>query len=196
MKIMQADDVAVIRAANLVREGGVLVFPTETVYGLGVLWGRIPAIELMREIKGRDGSKPFQLLIPSVAHAGLYAEISPQAQAIMERFFPGPLTLVLPDGRGGTSGLRMPDHPWLKVLLTRLDTAIVASSANRSGQPPAVTAEEAAAALGEDVPLVIDGGPAAVGKASTVASLLEGELKVLREGAISLAQLQETIARA
>lgn len=196
MRMVQADEGGAIRAANVLREGGVLVFPTETVYGIGVLWGRIPAIELMRQIKGREENKPFQLLIPSAAHAGLYAEVSEQAQAIMDRWFPGPLTLVLPDGRGGTAGLRMPAHPWLQMLLARLDSAIVASSANRSGQSPAVTAQEAAAALGEDVPLIIDGGPAQTGRASTVASLLDGELKILREGAVTQDQLLDAMAGA
>lgn len=193
MKIIPADGLAVQKAADLLREGGVVVFPTETVYGLGALWGKIPASEQLRRIKGRDADKPFQLLIPSTEHAGIFAEVSEPARAIMERFFPGPLTLVLPDGRGGTVGLRMPDHPWLLALLKKLDTAIVATSANRSGEPPAINAQEAAAALGSDVPLMIDGGASAQGAASTVASLQGGEVHILRVGAISAETLQQVV---
>ena len=101
MNRVAADADGIARAAQILRHGGLVAFPTETVYGLAALWGNIPGVNQLRAIKGRDANKPFQLLIPSPAHAGLYAEVSPAAQKLLERFFPGPLTLVLPDGRGG-----------------------------------------------------------------------------------------------
>lgn len=192
-RIVTADEATLPAAAAELRAGGVLAFPTETVYGIGTLRGNAAGMEQMRRIKGRDAEKPFQILIPAPEYAEKCAEVSPLARRLIERFFPGPLTLVLPDGTGGTAGIRMPQNDWLLRLMKLLDCALVATSANRSGEPPATTASMAETALGEDLALIIDGGPSKVGAASTVAQLCGDKIKILRAGVIRAEDLQAAI---
>jgi len=181
-----ADAEAAIReGVAVLAADGVLAFPTETVYGLGVCWGSVEALHRLRAIKGREEAKPFQVLIADPADAvALGASVSPRAARLMERFWPGPLTLVLPAGDGETRGLRVPASRFLRELIRRAGTALVATSANRAGEPPAQTAEEVLAMPAGMADLVLDGGPARLGVASTVARVLNDRVEVLRVGAI------------
>ena len=166
-------------AVAALREGGVIAFPTDTVYGLAVLPGGESKVY---ELKGRPEERPLILMVAEPAAAEAFVEVDRRARTFMERWWPGPLTLVLPAGER-TLGVRIPDHP-LALELLRSAGPLMTTSANRHGEPPALTAEEAARLPG--LAGVLDGGRVPGGEPSTVISLVPGrELIVVREGAIS-----------
>jgi L-threonylcarbamoyladenylate synthase len=166
-------------AVAALRAGGVIAFPTDTVYGLAVLPGGESKVH---RLKGRPEELPLILMVAEPAAAEGFVEVDRRARTFMERWWPGPLTLVLPAGEG-TLGVRIPDHP-LALELLQAAGPLLTTSANRHGEPPALTAEEAARLPG--LAGVLDGGPVPGGEPSTVISLLPGkELTVIREGAIS-----------
>ncbi len=173
-------DVAAAAAAIL--EGGVVAIPTDTVYGLAVAPG---AEARIYEIKGRPAELPLILLVAGAEQVIGIVEVDQRARGFMERWWPGPLTLVLPAG-DRTLGVRVPDHP-LALDLLRATGPLLTSSANRHGQPPALTAEEAARLPG--LAGVVDGGRAPGGVPSTVLDLTGAEPRVVREGAIPAARL-------
>ncbi len=160
--------------------GGIVLFPTETVYGLGVD-SRLPsAMERLYNLKQRPKEKPFQWLI---ADADVARRQSPSwddaAERLARAFWPGPLTLVV-DG----IGWRVPRHDWLLGWLRELGRPLVATSANLAGAPPARSCAAALEALGGRVSLALDGGEIPEGEVSTVARIEEGRLHILREGAL------------
>ena len=176
------------QAAAVLRSGGLVAFPTETVYGLGA-YGADASARLARA-KGRDEGKPFQVLVADAKAAQAAGVFNRTACALAERFWPGPLTLVVPRldalaGEADTIGLRVPDHAIALGLIERLGGALVATSANRPGALAARTAEAVLAALGQRVELILDGGPVAAGRPSTVVALSGDGLTILREGAIA-----------
>lgn len=172
------------RAAEVLREGKVVAFPTDTVYGLAA--ATEAAVRRIYELKGRDAGKPLVLMAAgSQALEGL-VQIGPIAMRYMRRFWPGPLTLVLRSAEG-TTGVRVPDHP-LALELLRASGPLWTTSANRSGRAEALTADEVAAELPE-VDAVLDGGRAPGGTPSTVLDLSGPRPAVLREGAIPLSEL-------
>jgi L-threonylcarbamoyladenylate synthase len=177
----------------VLRAGGVLAFPTETVYGLGVLEGEPEREARLRELKGREETKPFQRLIADAVDAARYVPaLPPPARRLAERFWPGPLTLVLPAGEG-TVGLRCPGLPFVRELAREAGGAIVATSANPAGAPPACDAEAVRRAFGSRLDLLLDGGTVTLGTASTVVEVRGSELRIHRAGAIpSEAILEET----
>jgi len=172
-------------AAEALRGGGVVAFPTETVYGLAVHPGKPAARARLRRVKGRDSRKPFQLLLASRRAAMARCPSMPAAARRLARAcWPGPLTLVVRARNGRWVGLRVPDHPVARSLARRCGGALVATSANLSGEPPARTAREALDALGDRVDFVLDGGKTDLGAASSVVRVSEDGWQVLREGAI------------
>jgi release factor glutamine methyltransferase len=191
---------ALERAAVELRAGRVVAIPTETVYGLAVL-PREAALARLIEIKGRSTDKGIALLVDSIAQVHRLARMTPVAERLAERFWPGPLTLVLPQrpdnplpallsGGRPTIGVRLPDHEVPRAL-ARLLGPIAVSSANISGQPDATTAERVRATLGDVVAFVIDDGPVRGGVPSTVVTCLDdGPPQVLREGAISSMEIR------
>jgi L-threonylcarbamoyladenylate synthase len=167
------------QAVAALRAGGVVGFPTDTVYGLAVLPG---GERKVHALKGRPTDLPLILMVAEPSQAEAYVAVDRRARWYMERWWPGPLTLVLPAGEG-TLGVRVPDHP-LALELLRAAGPLLTTSANRHGEPPAMTAEEASRLPG--LAGVLDGGRAPGGEPSTVIALLPGkELTVIREGAIS-----------
>ena len=172
----------VAEAAAALAEGGVVAFPTDTVYGLGVAPGGEARIY---EIKGRPAELPLILMVIDAEQARGIVEIDDRAWGFVERWWPGPLTLVLPAG-DGTLGVRVPDHP-LALELLRAAGPLLTSSANRHGEPAALTAEEAARLPG--LAGVVDGGRAPGGVPSTVLDLTGPRPRVVREGAIPAARL-------
>lgn len=166
-------------AAAALAAGGVVAFPTDTVYGLAVKPG---GEGTLYEVKGRPPELPLILMVATPEQAEAFVDVDRRARWYMERWWPGPLTLVLP-AEQGSLGVRIPDHP-VALALLRAAGPLMTSSANRHGHPPATTATEAAALPG--LAGVVDGGPAGGGEPSTVISLQPGrELVVIREGAIS-----------
>lgn len=193
---------AVEWAVERLLEGGVIVFPTDTVYGLAASLRHPDQLDRIFRIKGRDEGKPLPVLVASSDAAASLTEGLTEEQAMfLDRYWPGPLTVVvraaagLPSharGADGTAGLRAPNHPLALEIIARAGGAIACTSANRTGKPAAVTAGEAAAALGSAVDLILDGGEAPGRLASTVVGFEGDELRIFREGPIALEHLQAT----
>jgi L-threonylcarbamoyladenylate synthase len=174
------------RAAQLLRSGAVISFPTDTVYGLGAAADDEVARKRIYHIKGRPVGLPLILMVAAESQLEGFVHVDSRAQAMMRRWWPGPLTLILHAKGGGTLGVRIPKH---KVALGLLRTSgpLMTTSANLHGKDPAMSAEEAAALPG--VMAVLDGGTAPGGTASTVLDLTGPEPHVLREGAIPAPEL-------
>jgi L-threonylcarbamoyladenylate synthase len=188
------DPKAVEFAAGLLRAGAVIVIPTDTVYGLACDPGNERAIGRIYEIKGRPRDLPLILLIACREDLRRFCAAVPEsAERAARAFWPGPLTIVLPRAQvvslalaaaGETIGLRLPDHAVPRELIRLAGFPLASTSANRSRLPAARTAEEALAAVGEGVDLVLDAGPAPLGVESTVADFSVSPPRVLREGAV------------
>jgi len=185
---------AVVAAAAALRRGEVVAVPTETVYGLAALPGH--AAKLVAA-KGRDEGKPFAWAFADRAAAASLVDLSARGpRKLAERFWPGPLTLVARRRDGdGTLGVRVPGHPFCTALLRELGTPLLLTSANRSGAPDAVDAAGVAAALDGAIALIVDGGRAALGQASTVVSFAAERPLIQREGLIDRSMVLRTAAR-
>lgn len=184
---------AIAEAARILRAGGLVVFPTETVYGLGADAASPAAIERLNRVKGRPPEKPYSLHVGSRAQAeALIPSLPPQAARLMDAFWPGPLTIVVP-GPHGSIGLRLPNHPVALAFLRACGVPVAAPSANRSGSSPPTDPREAIAALGNDVDCVLDSGPTPMGRESTVVDVREGKVEIRREGAVSAAAVQAAL---
>ncbi|KAA5832758.1 L-threonylcarbamoyladenylate synthase [Saccharopolyspora hirsuta] len=189
-------------AANIVRAGGLCVLPTDTVYGIGADAFDANAVRALLAAKGRGPDMPVPVLVGSWSTVdGLVMSVPQQARALIEAFWPGGLSLVLPQAPSlnwdlgntrGTVNLRMPLHPVALDLLREVGPMAV-SSANRTGQPPASNVTEARDQLGDSVQVYLDGGPSGEPVASTIVDLTQGAPRVLREGAVSLAELSEVL---
>ena len=182
---------ALAAAAAVLRRGGVVAFPTETVYGLGVNYGKCAARRRLTRVKRRPAGQPFQLLASSRRRAAMiHGPLPPEAASLARAFWPGPLTLVVKDRRGRWVGLRVPDHPTARDLARRAGGLLVATSANISGERPALTAEAVLKAFGNDVDFVLDGGRVGLGVSSTVVRVCVDGWEVLREGAIATREIE------
>ncbi len=191
------------RAAAILRAGGLVAFPTETVYGLGADAGSEKAVARLYAVKGRPADHPVIIHFASPDQAFTWArEIPPAARELGQRFWPGPLTLILKrsalakdfvTGGQDTVGLRVPSHPLAQELLRAFSGAIAAPSANRFGRVSPTTAAHVREDLGEDVALVLEGGPSEVGIESTIVDLSAGAAVLLRPGAISRGQIEAIV---
>ena len=192
-----APDVAALsHAAAVLRAGGLVAFPTETFYGLGAAAGDPAALRRVCTVKGRSAAKPLLVLVDSIAMAeSLAADVTPRARELMNRHWPGALTLVLrarPDlppaltAGTGTIGVRMSPHPIARGLVRALGTPVTAPSANHEGGPPPTSTAQVLKAFDGTIDLVIDGGPTAGGPASTVVDVTAYAERVLRVGAVAL----------
>ena len=186
-------------AAAALSGGGVLVVPTETVYGIMTRWGSYSGRERIYALKHRPQNKLLQMLAPSV-EAAVRAGVKPSADLdrLAERFWPGPLTVVVEGSTPGeTIGLRIPDHPLLLKMLETAGCVAAATSANLSGTPPAVNVEDALAGLDGEPDFAVDGGVITVtgGKASTVVSIVGGKdaLKIIREGVVTADDIRKVL---
>ncbi|MFZ4517026.1 MAG: L-threonylcarbamoyladenylate synthase [Microthrixaceae bacterium] len=190
-------------ASGVLRAGGLVAFPTETVYGLGALISDRPALARIFRVKGRPATDPLIVHAADAADAAGVAGAWPStAAALAERFWPGPLTLVLPRGPGvpdevtaggPTVGVRVPAHPVARALVAAAGTPVAAPSANRFGRISPTTAAHVVAELGDGVDLVLDAGPAPLGIESTVLDLTLAVPTVLRPGAVTVEDLAEAI---
>ena len=189
----------ITEAATLIRGGGLVAFPTETVYGLGANALDESAIERIYRVKGREHDKPLALLVADRDTAGkLGARIPDFAFRLMEEYWPGPLTLIFEasaivpssvKGPGGTIGVRMPDHPVALELIRSSDLPLAATSANPSGEISPTTADEVGKTLGARIDLIIDGGGTAVKIPSTVIDVTGDRPVIVREGNLSREQV-------
>ena len=191
---------AIVRAAALLRAGRLVAFPTETVYGLGGDATNELAVADIFAVKGRPRFNPLIVHVPDLAEAETYAVLNAAAGRAAARFWPGPLTLVLPRRHGSglallvsagldTVAIRAPSHPAAQALLREAGRPIAAPSANRSGRVSPTEAAHVADELGDDVALILDDGPTPLGLESTVLDLSGEAPALLRPGAVTLEQL-------
>jgi L-threonylcarbamoyladenylate synthase len=191
------------RAAEILKRGGLVAFPTETVYGLGADASSKEAVARLYAAKRRPADHPVIVHFASTRAAFEWAREIPQAaRTLAERFWPGPLTMILKraaragdfvTGGQDTVGLRVPRHPVAQQLLQAFGGGIAAPSANRFGQVSPTTAAHVREDLGKDVDLVLDGGPSEVGIESTIVDLSGAQPVLLRPGQISAAALEEAL---
>ncbi|MEZ5681046.1 MAG: L-threonylcarbamoyladenylate synthase [Erythrobacter sp.] len=193
-----ADAEGIARAAQILRDGGLVAVPTETVYGLAARADSDAAVSRIYEAKGRPSFNPLIVHVHSIAQAERLAEVDDIARELMETHWPGPLTLVLPRRKEaaltaavtaglGTVALRMPDHPTMRSLLDGLDAPLAAPSANRSGFISPTQAAHVLASLAGRIDAVIDAGPCEAGVESTIVAIRDGGvIETLRPGPINL----------
>lgn len=202
MRILPASVEAWEAARRAIAEGKLAAFPTDTVYGVGCDPYNVDAISRLYEAKSRDRLKAIPLLLSDVAVVSRVAsQVPAAARKLGEEFWPGALTLVLPRigglpeelGGGDTIAVRVPNHAGLQDFLRACGGALAVSSANLSGEPDAVDAQQAAAYLGERVEVIIDGGATRGGAPSTVVDCTKEPPIVLREGAISRAAIEQAL---
>lgn len=200
----QCPDPGVIReAADAIRRGELVVFPTETVYGLAADALDEAAVQRVYDAKGRAETHALPVQIASVDQLSRVTSFVPEAAiALAGKFWPGPLTLVMPKsdsipdavtGGGPKIGVRIPDHPIALALLEELGSPIVATSANMHGRPPATGVGCAMRGFGNMLSVVLDGGKCAIGVPSTVIDVSVVPPKVLRHGAISADEIRKVV---
>jgi L-threonylcarbamoyladenylate synthase len=187
------------RLGRLLREGGVVAYPTETFYGLGALATDAAALARLARAKGRPEEKPLPLVAADVAMVERVALMEGTARRLAERLWPGPVTLVLPARPGlpapitagtGTVGIRVPGSEVARALCRAAGGAIVSTSANPSGGPPPAEAGAIDAALAARLDGLLDAGPTPGGRPSTVVAVRGDVIVLLREGAVPLAEIQ------
>jgi L-threonylcarbamoyladenylate synthase len=188
------------RAARLLKAGGLVAFPTETVYGLGADASNAAAMSRLYAVKGRPGDHPVIVHFATADAAFQWArEVPDAARKLAARFWPGPLTLVLKraahvgdfvTGGQDTVGVRVPVHPIAQEVIASFGGGVAAPSANRFGRVSPTTAQHVHADLGSDVDFVVDGGPCGVGIESTIVDVSRGVPVLLRPGGISHAELE------
>ena len=191
------------RAAAILRRGGLVAFPTETVYGLGADASNAAAMARLYAVKGRPGDHPVIVHFADARAAfGWASEVPDTARRLAAKFWPGPLTLVLKraphvgdfvTGRQDTVGVRVPVHPLALEVIAAFGGGVAAPSANRFGRVSPTTAQHVHEDLGADVDLVVDGGPCGVGIESTIVDVSRGTPVLLRPGGISRAELEAAL---
>jgi len=193
----------VARAVAILKRGGLVAFPTETVYGLGADAASDAAVARIYRVKGRPAGHPVIVHIDAAAKLGDWAlEVSDSARILAARFWPGPLTLILKKaprvagvatGGQDTVGLRVPDHPVALSLLRSFGGGVAAPSANRFGRVSPTTAEHVRQDLGGDVDFILDGGPCSIGVESTIVDFSSGDPVILRPGGLTKERLEEAL---
>ena len=192
------------QAAAALRRGELILLPTETVYGLGADAGDAEAVAAIFEAKGRPRFNPLISHVADAMAAEAIGVFDPQARALAEAFWPGPLTLVTPVrdrdrvcdlARAGLDSvaIRVPGHAGARAVLSSFGGPVVAPSANRSGRPSPTTFADAVEETGFAVTAAVDGGPCAVGLESTVVSVLDGRVSLLRPGAVTRAEIEAVV---
>jgi len=197
--ILRSDPRGIKKAAQMVLQGGIIAFPTETFYGLAADALNEAALKKIFQVKGREEGKPLLLLVADKSWLkGLVQNISPLAERLMNRFWPGPLTLVfnasprlspLLTADTGKIGIRLSPHPVTQALVQAVGRAITGTSANLSGQPGILTAREVFQFLGESLDAVLDGGKTPGGPGSTILDVSDPPPQIIREGMISRNEL-------
>jgi len=190
------------QALTVIRQGGVVALPTETYYGLAVDPFNEAAVSRLFNLKRRPSAKPLLTLIGNLSHLDTLTPEIPAVYLPLLDFWPGPLSLVftahsflspLVTGKTGTVGARISSHPLAQCFVRELDQPVTATSANISGSPAAITADEVRQAFGSHIDFVIDGGMTPGGKGSTLVGLQQGRLALIRQGVISFAEIKEKV---
>ena len=201
MRILKATSDNVSIASEMVRKGGLVIYPTDTVYGLGCDPFNVTAVKRVSKVKG-ERRKPLPILASSIEHVEKIASLSQEAKKIAKEFWPGPLTLVVPKKpvlpdfvtyNLDSVGVRVPKHDVALQLITLSNGLLVGTSANKTGEKPPRTAQEAAQQLEEEVDIILNGGPATLGMPSTVVDLTSKKPRILREGPVSFKEILEAL---
>jgi L-threonylcarbamoyladenylate synthase len=199
--VVRATQTEIEKAVETLREGGLVVFPTETVYGLGANASNPAAVRKIFEVKGRPPDHPVIVHLDHQRYLHRWVSSMPAAaERLAAMFWPGPLTLILPKGEnvndivtGGQNsiGVRIPSHPMAQQLLTAFGGGIAAPSANRYGRLSPTKPEHVRDELGDSVQVILDGGDSPIGLESTIVSCLDNEVRLLRPGFITRTQIQQ-----
>jgi len=185
-------------ASKVVRNGGLVVYPTDTVYGVGCDPFNVEAVKRVFEVKGERKEKPLPILASDIRFIEKIAYLNERARKIGETHWPGPLTLVVPKKPVlpnivtcslASVGVRIPNHAVAVQLIKLCDGLLVGTSANKTGEKPPKTAGEAAKQLGAQVDIVLDGGPAPLGQESSIVDLTSSKPKMLRRGPVKLGEV-------
>ncbi|MDQ0470612.1 L-threonylcarbamoyladenylate synthase [Labrys wisconsinensis] len=201
---LDAAPAAIARAAAILAEGGLVAFPTETVYGLGADATNGRAVAGIYAAKGRPSFNPLIAHVTGLEAARRHGLFSADAQRLARAFWPGPLTLVVPKAPGSivsdiaTAGLdslalRVPSHPVARAILAAVDRPVAAPSANRSGHVSPTAAAHVAADLDGRIDAIVDGGPTDVGVESTILACLDGRVALLRPGGVTRAAIEAVL---
>jgi len=202
LRILKPSQSSISEAIRVIKIGGLIVYPTDTVYGLGCDPFNTLAVKRLIDAKG-GRKKPLPILASNIEHVKIVAEVTEAAEKLARRFWPGPLTIVLKKKPrvpqivtfgSDTVGVRVPNHPVALELLRRCDGLLIGTSANISGKKSTATADDAANQLGDKVDLILDGGRATLGKGSTVINLADRRFRVERAGPISLKEIESILA--
>jgi L-threonylcarbamoyladenylate synthase len=192
----------ITEAASVIRAGGLVVYPTETVYGLGADASSNKAAEKIFELKGRKAEKPIPIAVNSIDMARQIAELTPAAEVLFKKFLPGPLMIIvkvkpnvskLITAGTGKVGIRVPNHPVALKLIDFVGGPITSTSANLSGKPAPLTVKEALEQLGGKVDIALDAGKCKLGVPSTVVDATTRKLKILRKGPISEEKIKKLL---
>jgi L-threonylcarbamoyladenylate synthase len=201
-RIVPATPEAVREAAGIIREGGLVAFPTETVYGLGANALDAAAVRNIFRAKGRPQDNPLILHVAKISDADKYAEVGLAARRLMRAFWPGPLSVVMFSNSAvpmetranlETVAIRMPLHPIALALIEESGFPIAAPSANRSGRPSPTSAAAVADDLGDSVDMILDGGHTAIGVESTVVDATADPAVILRHGGVTKEMLSSVV---
>ncbi len=193
---LNPDEAVIKQAADILKSGGLVIIPTETVYGIVANAMDQRAVERLAAVKQRPKEKPFTLLVAGKEAAEDFAQdISASCYRLMDRFWPGPLTLILKSKDGKKVGLRMPDHPLALKIIAQFGFPLACPSANLAGKPAPVDFSEAMKDLGGLVDLAIDAGRAKLGLESTVVDGTLQPVQAIRIGAISKEEIEQEAAR-
>lgn len=203
--IVMPSEKTIARAAKLIDEGEIVAVPTETVYGLAVDAANEEAVQALYEAKGRPEDKPFVLQFASVPAALAWGSFDGPAARLAERFWPGPLTLIVPKpteaklasrvtSGGTTIGIRIPDNETALALLRAAGRPLAITSANLSGEPGARSVAEIPSPVKARLGLILDGGDCPIGVASTVVDTTGSSLRILRQGTLSASEIEKAVA--
>jgi len=200
LKIDSNPEAVSANARTVLLAGGVIAFPTDTFYGLGVDPFNREAVNRVFELKGREKNKPLILLISSRTQLEtMVKEITPAHAALIQKFWPGPLTLLFKPGSvipenvlAGSAriGIRQPGNTMTRDLISALDHPITAPSANLSGESPPITAKQVQQSFGDRVDLIIDGGACQGGGPSTLVDAVERPVRLVRQGVIAFSDIE------
>ena len=199
--IAASNNTSIYESANILKYGGLIAFPTDTVYGVGALYANTDAVRRLYNVKSRAHNKAIPILIEKLSDVwSLSTKVSQSAQNLAKAFWPGPLSLVVYKSAsvptivapGSTVALRSPDHSWLLELLNQVGPLAV-SSANKSGEPHAISYTEVQASLGNKIDLIVSGKTLRPSLPSTVVDCSVDPPKVLREGPISALSIRTAI---
>ena len=201
MKILSASQLN--EAAELLKQGKVIAFPTETVYGLGVIYDSKEAYDELVKVKRRPPTKPFTLMLAEKEDVEKYAELNKASKAIVEKLMPGQITMITKAKSGlpswcvsdiGNVGVRIADYDLIRELIRKTGKPLLVPSANKSGEQPGTKAQEVVDAFGDEIAAVVDGKTVS-NLPSTIVFVGDDYTNIFREGAVTIEQIKQAISK-